>query len=195
MEVKMESKVSHIEPISEKRGIPIYDENPSVPPKGTITKTRRTQLGNEERGLVINDSTGEVLGTGGAIAYEWEEVDKERFVKLFIEGLRQATGLSKAGQAVFEIVYRGLREAPGQDTVKLSYITSDLSKSVFYKGLKELLEREFLFRTPYDGTFFVNIRYMFNGDRLAFVNAYHLKGTSTQKELPLVNPEPGNEDV
>lgn len=187
MEVKMENKVSGVVPISQKRGIPIYDENPSVPAKGTIAKTRRTQLGNEERGLVINDSTGEVLGTGGAIAYEWEEVDKERFVKLFIEGLRQATGLSKAGQALFEIVYRELREAPGQDTVKLAHLTSDLSKSVFYKGLKELLEREFLYQSPYQGTFFVNIRYMFNGDRLAFVNAYHLKGASTQKELPLDN--------
>ena len=187
----MENKVPATEPISEKRGIPIYAKNPSVPPKGAIAKTRRTQLGNEERGLVINDSTGEILGSGGAIAYEWEEVDKERFVKLFIEGLRQATGLSKAGQAVFEIVYRELQEAIGQDTVKLSYITSELSKSVFYKGLKELLEREFLYRTPYDGTFFVNIRYMFNGDRLAFVKAYHLKGANMQKELPLDNPEQG----
>ena len=43
-------------------------------------------------------------------------------------------------------------------------------------GLRELLEKEFLYRSPYDGTFFINIRYMFNGDRLAFVKAYHLKG-------------------
>ena len=36
-----------------------------------------------------------------------------------------------------------------------------------------------------DGVFFVNIRFMFNGDRLAFVRSYHLKGTSRQAELPL----------
>lgn len=171
--------------ISEKRGIPVYLNNPSVPQKGDITKTRRTQLGNEERGLVINESTGEVLGSGGAIAYEWEEVDKERFVKLFLEGLRQASGLSRAGLAVFEIVYNVMRGTPGQDTVALSYLTSGLKKTTYYKGLKELLEREFLFRTPYDGTFFVNIRYMFNGDRLAFVKAYHLEGTNRQGELNL----------
>ena len=34
-------------------------------------------------------------------------------------------------------------------------------------------------------TFFVNIRYMFNGDRLAFVRTYHIKSTSEQVELPL----------
>jgi hypothetical protein len=39
------------------------------------------------------------------------------------------------------------------------------------------LKKEFLYRSPWDGTFFVNIRYMFNGDRLAFVKAYHLQGS------------------
>jgi hypothetical protein len=33
--------------------------------------------------------------------------------------------------------------------------------------------------------YFVNIRFMFNGDRLAFVKSYHLKGASRQQELPL----------
>jgi len=33
-----------------------------------------------------------------------------------------------------------------------------------------------LLRTPYEGTFFINIRYMFNGDRLAFVKGYARNG-------------------
>jgi hypothetical protein len=49
-----------------------------------------------------------------------------------------------------------------------------------------LLEKEFLFRSPSEGAFFVNIRFMFNGDRLAFVKSYHLKDSSRQEELPLV---------
>jgi len=49
-----------------------------------------------------------------------------------------------------------------------------------------LLEKEFLYRSPSDGVFFVNIRFMFNGDRLAFVKSYHLKGTSRRHELPLI---------
>ncbi len=44
------------------------------------------------------------------------------------------------------------------------------------------MEKEFLFRSPYDGTFFVNIRFMFNGDRLAFVKGYKLK--KDQPTLP-----------
>ena len=37
-----------------------------------------------------------------------------------------------------------------------------------------------------EGTaYFVNIRYMFNGDRLTFIRGYKLKGASAQAELPL----------
>ncbi len=50
-----------------------------------------------------------------------------------------------------------------------------MAKTTYFRGLRELLEREFLFRSPYDGVFFVNIRYMFNGDRLAFVKGYKRK--------------------
>ena len=32
----------------------------------------------------------------------------------------------------------------------------------------------------------MNIRFMFNGDRLAFVRSYHLKDSARQQELPLM---------
>jgi hypothetical protein len=70
-----------------REGVPIYETNPSIPKKGDITGNRRRQIGDEHRGLVIDDGSGEVLGPGTAIACEWEEVDAERFVKLFLSGL------------------------------------------------------------------------------------------------------------
>ena len=51
-------------------------------------------------------------------------------------------------------------------------------------GFRELLQKEFLYRSPEDGTFFVNIRSMFNGDHLAFVKAYHLKDADKQPTPP-----------
>ena len=168
---------NEVQNIAEKHGIPVYLSNPSVPSQEEISRPRKTKIGNEQTGLIINDGTGEILGIGGAVVYEWEEVDKERFVKLFLAGLRQASGLSKAGLAVFELVYNALRETPGEDTVRLSVMTVGMKKTTYYNGLRELLKKEFLYRSPWDGTFFVNIRYMFNGDRLAFVKAYHLQGS------------------
>jgi hypothetical protein len=176
--------------LAEKRGVPIYTSNPSIPSPDEIKKPRRARIGDELKGLVVDSGSGEILGHGGAMVYEWEEVDKERFVKLYLAGLKQAAGLSKAGLAVFELVYRQLQERPGQDTITLSILTSGMKKTAYYNGLRELLEKEFLFRSPYDGTFFVNIRFMFNGDRLAFVKGYRLQKDDQQPELPLDAPAP-----
>ena len=141
---------------------------------------------------MVDTGSGEILGHGGAIAYEWEEVDKERFVKLCLAGLKQAAGLSKAGLAVFETVYKQVRERPGQDTVPLDSYSSALTPATYRRGLRELLEKEFLFRSPNPGLFFVNIRFMFNGDRLAFVKGYRLK--KEQPSLPGLDLDPPPSD-
>lgn len=175
--------------IRTKHGITVYRTNPSVPAPSEIARSKRVQIGDTHKGFVVDNGTGEILGRGAAFAYEFEEVDKERFVKLYLAGLKQASGLSKAGLAVFEIVYRALRESPGKDTVNLSQDMSNLAPATYRRGLRELLEKEFLYRSPYDGTFFVNIRFMFNGDRLAFVKGYRLRtGDNAQGHLPLAAP-------
>ena len=92
--------------------------------------------------------------------------------------------MTKAGLAVFELVYNQSQERPGQDTITLSILTSGMKKTAYYSGLRELLDKEFLFRSPYDGTFFVNIKFMFNRDRLAFVKGYKRKQDSQQMALP-----------
>jgi hypothetical protein len=170
--------------LDEKYGVKIYQTNPSIPSANEIKRSKRTQIGNDVKGLVVDRGTGELLGHGGAMVYEWEDVDKERFVKLYLAGLKQASGLSKAGLAVFEIVYNEVRERPGQDSVPLDARSSGLHAVTYRRGLRELLDREFLFRSPNPGLFFVNIRFMFNGDRLAFVKGYRLK--QEQPELPLL---------
>ena len=112
--------------VAEKRGVKIYQSNPSIPSETEIKRNRRAQIGTETKGLVVDTGTGEFLGHGSAIAYEWEEVDKERFVKLYLAGLKQASGLTKAGLVVFELVYNQLRENPGKDAVLLDSLNSGL---------------------------------------------------------------------
>jgi hypothetical protein len=180
--------------VAAKRGVPIYQSNPSVPKQGSISRPRKRQIGDDHKGMVIDTGSGEVLGPGAAIAYEWEEVDSERFVKLFLTGLKQASGLSKSGLTIFEIVYHQVRQRPNDDRVELSYRIAcntipNLADRTYNRGLRELLDKEFLFRSQADGVFFVNIRYMFNGDRLAFVKAYHLKGAAPQSRQLSLLPE------
>ena len=178
--------------ITTKRGFPVYRTNPSVPStSGLPTRTRRINVPGGKGAVIVDNSTGELKGLGGMGFWWEEEVDSTRFVKLFLDGIKQAAGLSKTGIQVFELIYKEMRLNPGSDEIKLNqYVARDygISDRTYQRGVRELLEKEFLFRSPSDGVFFVNIRFMFNGDRLAFVKSYHLKdGVARQQELPLLD--------
>lgn len=175
--------------VTTKRGFPVYRTNPSVPlTSGIPSRSKRIQVPGGKGAMIVDNSTGEIRGLGGMGFWWEEEVDTTRFVKLFLDGIKQAAGLSKPGIQVFELVYHQVRENPGSDEIKLNqYVAKDhgMSDRTYQRGVRELLEKEFLYRSPSDGVFFVNIRFMFNGDRLAFVKSYHLKGAARQAELPL----------
>jgi hypothetical protein len=156
---------------------------------GLPSRTRRINVPGGTGAVIVDNSTGELKGLGGMGFWWEEEVDSTRFVKLFLDGIKQAAGLSKTGIQVFELVYKEMRLNPGSDEIKLNqYVARDygISDRTYQRGVRELLEKEFLYRSPSDGVFFVNIRFMFNGDRLAFVKTYHLKDTARQQELPLL---------
>lgn len=181
------SKLEPTQPaIRERHGLPVYRNNPSVSDVTGIAKRRPVRFGNEKRGFVVDGGTGEIITVGSIGFYEFEEVDDTRFVKMFLAGIKQTAGLSKAGLSVFEIVYGKVQQNPSTDEIKLNAEDApNLTPVTYRRGLRELLEKEFLYLTTYQGTFFVNIRYMFNGDRLAFVKGYQRKGTGRQAILPL----------
>jgi hypothetical protein len=166
-----------------KRGFIRYEKNPSVIDSQAIAKRRPVRIGIEQKCFII-DGVSEVIGLGSAAFYEYEEVDTSRFVKIFLSGIKQAAGLSKSGLAVFELVYRRVQDNPGTDQIGLSHELAkrsglDISDRVFRNGLRDLLEREFLYESLVPGVFFVNIRYMFNGDRLALVKDYKRKNAKS----------------
>jgi len=172
--------------IRERHGLPVYRNNPSVSDVTGISKRRPVRFGNDKRGFVVDGGTGEIIAVGGMGFYEFEEIDDTKFVKMFLAGIKQTAGLSKSGLSVFEIVYEKVQQNPSTDEIKLNAEDApNLTPVTYRRGLRELLEKEFLYLTTYQGTFFVNIRYMFNGDRLAFVKGYQRKGTGKQTELPL----------
>lgn len=183
--------------IGKRRGNPVYPSNPSVPDAKTISKRKKVRYGDEHKGFLFDTNSGEVLNVGGAAFYEFEEVDDGKFVKMFLAGIKQAVGLSKTGLKLFEVVYKQMQETPGADEVKLSYYTASqhvegLAERTYQRGLKELIDKEFLFHSPSEGVFFVNIRFMFNGDRLAFVKGYKRRTPNTQGELDLNSEKPSD---
>src|SRR5262249_10658498 len=132
--------------LATKRGFPVYRTNPSVPSVNSMnTRTRRFQGPGGKGAVIVDNTTGALKGIGGMGFWWEEEVDTTRFVKLFLDGIRQATGLSKPGMQVFELVYNQMRANPGSDEIKLNhYMARDqvrgMSERSYQRGVRELLE-------------------------------------------------------
>ena len=59
----------------------------------------------------------------------------------------------------------------------LSYLLArrwkpDLAERTYFRGMHELLAKDFIFRTLAADVYFVNVRFMFNGDRMVLGQAY-----------------------
>ena len=87
--------------ISTKRGFPVCRTNPSVPStNGMTTRTKRFHVPGGKGSVIVDNSSGKIKGIGG-MGFWWdEEVDSSRFVKLFLDGIKQAADLSKTGMQV-----------------------------------------------------------------------------------------------
>lgn len=170
----------------ERNGLPFYEENPSMPKRGTLrTGRRNVQIAGTGGDMVImNPTTGELLGNASAAYITHEEVDQTRFVKLYLDGIKQMVGLSKTGLLVFELVFAQMQSTPNDDRIVLNMHTAKkagIPERTFRRGVRDMLEKKLMFASPSEGLFFINIQFMFNGDRLHFIKSYHLKRTIKQK--------------
>lgn len=162
-------------------GLPVYSQNPSVKHAIVSMKTGvkriSNQMGNEM--IIANSHTGEIV-TGGDIGFHQKvKVDKTQFVKLYIQGVTAFTGLSKTGGRILEMVIAEAHKNPSKDILWLSAKEAEefgIPERTFLRGMKELRQREILFDCDKGGSwYFINVNYMFNGDRLAFLKTYELK--------------------
>ncbi len=163
-----------------RRGVPRYFENPSIQQADLDTKTGTRRIGNryDKDSTLIVTKAGDVLAT--AQFYDVVKVDKTQFIKLYINGVKALQGLTSAGTKVFELLYCEMQQNVGKDKIYLHFSrvqanNSDMSLATFKRGMKELITKEFLYESSDPFFYFVNITYMFNGDRLSFVKEYQLK--------------------
>lgn len=161
------------QPPKTRRGMTLFAANPFM--VDIKTKTRRVV---NKRGdmTMVNSNTGEITAN---IAGFWEaqEVDSTKFVKLFIQGVKALKELSSAGTKVFEFLYLRVQEEIGQERVNLSFTLVEqkitpISQATFTRGMKELIEKDFIAPTPAVGLYWINPSFIWNGDRLAFVKEY-----------------------
>ena len=173
---------------AKRRGHPIYESNPSADYRLSVRVKPKRSSRIGESYVISRD--GEILANGAMAFVEEKEVDTEQFVKIYLAGIRQYGQLSQSGATLFEYVYRELsgKDNKDKDTVIINYLLAQrwmesLSRRTYDRGLKELLDKEFIFRSLSTDNFYVNIQYMFNGDRLVIAKAYRREGTNTQAQF------------
>jgi hypothetical protein len=159
-----------------------HHQNPFMEEKYPIVQIKTKRITNNRGGYMVKSTTGETVSP---IAGFWhaEEVDSTKFVKLYINGVKAFSDLSRAGTKVFEFLYMEIQNNIGKDKIYLNFSSIDqnlvkIGKATFYRGLEELVEKKFLAASNSVGWFWLNPDYIWNGDRLSFVKTYIKKEDS-----------------
>ncbi len=178
--------------MTEKRnGYAVYLTNPSL--DGAIPcKTKNTTCSKLGNALMISPESGEFITQGTFGFMEEKEIDSEQFVKVYLAGIRKYAELSKAGCQIFEFIYEQMSgyDAKDQDRIGINFFLikqwrPSVLRRTYARGMKELLEKEFIFHSILADTYFINVRYIFNGDRIILAQSYKRKdtGKSNKKKL------------
>ncbi|WP_420065991.1 hypothetical protein [Pectobacterium colocasium] len=122
-----------------------------------------------------------------------QEVDKEEFIKLYTSQIKAYFDLTKTAYKVFFIFLRIYQDAIGKDHFYLSCKKAMslaekidhfiLSESIFYRGIKELIEKRIIAKTNEKNWYFINSAIVFNGDRARFVSEI-IKKKEAMEEQP-----------
>lgn len=182
-----------------RRGLPTYEKNPSIQPAMLWQKTgvkRISSSTSSNKEMVLSDKATGAIITGVEVGFhERIKVDKTQFVKLYIAGVSAFIGLSKAGGRVLEAVLNEVNKNVGKDMIFISPRVADslygIKKSTFMSGLRNLLSREVLYEHIEENWYFININYIFNGDRLAFLQTYELDTLVVVDVEGMENPNQG----
>ena len=167
--------------------------NPFAEPTVVEVKqhTRRRHVRTATSQELCDPTTGEVRAV--SMIHTVEDKDDAEFVKVFAAGVKMAFELKAAGARVFQAVlaaYEREKMTGGfADCVTLFWFDNGLngqaigmSEYTFQRGLKELIEKQFLLpKMP--NVFWTNPALFFKGDRVAFVREYRRKTTDQTAQI------------
>ena len=170
------------------RNVPKYRENPflSEVAENIQTRYKKIAVKNNESLAIINKDTGELHGAAGF--WYKEETEKERFVKLYADGVAGIMGLKNPGKKVFRLLYNQLLGHKDRTEISLYYdsLSDDekkgLGKRTFVSGITELINARFIAESIIPARYFINPAFIYNGDRLAIIKEFVLKKDDKPQE-------------
>lgn len=148
-----------------------------------IERGEKTLLFGQKNPDLIIDSDSQVKGH--SLFARKVQVDKAKFMKVFMTGLSNWFDLSKAGIKVFAYVANQIN--PNRDTFDLDFdecksFTGYKSDKMIFSGLAELMENKFIARGPNPYKYYINPTIFFNGDRLTFIEQYEVEQKESTAE-------------
>lgn len=166
-----------------RRSLTVYETNPFTKP---IETTRKPIFNKSKDMALVHGITGEITDLGGFISYK--EVSKEKFCQLFLSGVRQLTELSSAGVRAFAILYQELQTNIGKDLIYMSFASVDqttnkMGLTTYNRGMQELRTKGFIAPSVRQGWFWINPNYIYNGDRMRFVQEFRVAPTPQPKSV------------
>ena len=154
-----------------------YEVNPFI--DSLTIKTRGRKVTVARGSTLVDMNTGQIEGVT-EIA-QIVEVDEGQFVKLFTKDLAIWFDLNKAGMRVFGVLLTVVQNsAIGRDLVYFDHGSEiakafKITKTTFYRGIEELLEKGFIARHKSVGWYFTNPAMFFNGNRARFIKDYRVR--------------------
>ncbi|NJL53098.1 MAG: replication protein [Hydrococcus sp. SU_1_0] len=178
-------KSRQVKTAGERRGNVTYEENPYMP---NLAINHKKVINKRGDMILVKADTGEIQSQVAGF-WEAQEVDSTQFVKLFAAGMKKLKDLKSPGVKVLEILYLIVKENKDKDRIFMNFrnvdqIITPMSLATFTRGVKELVDCEFIAPSPDVSWFWINPTCFFNGDRLTFAKTYYLKDTAPPlKEL------------
>ncbi|MGU4699143.1 hypothetical protein K6L09_20970 [Burkholderia cepacia] len=164
-----------------------YDENPSMNQAMLNTKKgAKVVFGNVNDTEIYYSSEEEDLKKLRLDICAKKIVDKDEFIKLYVYSFPVLSELKASSKMLFQYILMLVKDGIGKDTIYLSYddyvsfvekypMMSKLSRSTYFNCINELKEKEVIFKSTKKYMYFINISYVFNGDRLRFITEYQLR--------------------
>ncbi|MCB4346813.1 hypothetical protein LA345_23275 [Burkholderia vietnamiensis] len=173
----------------------IYSENPSIEQAMINTKKGVKPIfsQNSQTSISIQEETEDDIKSICLDFVTKKIVDKDQFIKLYIHSFPVLSDLKNSTKILFQYILTSLSEEIGKDKIYLSYkdyqakslknpLYPKISQPTFSRCMNELMELEIIFKSELANIYFINIAYIFNGDRLRFITEYQIKKEKTQDE-------------
>ena len=150
-----------------------------------IDRGKKTIIAGGTKDVMVDSETGDI--TGMAMLHKYKEVDKNQFIKIYIDEVKSLFDLSKTGIRAFNYVLSCMlinKDEIYLNIHRLVEYAEWSNTTQAYKGLGELIANKIIAPSVEPNIWFINPNVIFNGDRIAFVREYRVKQKKDTKQLP-----------